>query len=52
MNGVSSGKIKSGSRNFGGVKKTTFFGATYNKQQESWSQLRNSGVSNGKNGKQ
>ena len=52
VHGVSSGKVSSGSRNFGEVKKTTFFGATYNRQQESRFQARDSGVIDGKKGKQ
>ena len=52
MYDASSGKISSGSRNLGGVKKTTFVGTTNSTQEDNRSHVRNAGVIDGKNGKQ
>ena len=38
MHGVSSGRVSSGSKTFGGVKKTTFFGVTNKRQQDNTGQ--------------
>ena len=52
VDGLSSGKIRSGSRNLGGVKKTTFFGTTDNRQEDNRSNVRKAGFIDNKNGKQ
>ena len=51
MYGVSSGRISSGSKNPGEVKKPTFFGVSNNRQQNNISQLRHSSALVDKNGK-
>ena len=52
MHGVSSDRRSSGSRGFAGEKKTTFFGATEDRQQVNHFHLGKSGVTLGNYGKQ
>ena len=52
VHGVSSDRRSSGSRSFAGEKKTSFHGATEDRQRVNHFQLGKSGVTNGKYGKQ